>query len=178
MIEFVGLVRIKTTTPPQAMAAAVVLLLLLAVALFACLVGIVRRINGRRGSDFIHGVCGHCGYSLRGLPSTICPECGSDTKVVNRRPVRGGGAGRWIACGVWIALLLAVNSVFRLYIEAHFLRLISPEYADSIIAGPPMEKAKLYRRLFIVALMAGGVTVILFASRKSRWPGPADEYRD
>ena len=27
-------------------------------------------------------VCGKCGYIVRGLPSNICPECGSDLEQV------------------------------------------------------------------------------------------------
>jgi hypothetical protein len=31
--------------------------------------------------------CARCGYSLRGLPSPTCPECGSDTRQISSRAV-------------------------------------------------------------------------------------------
>ena len=40
-----------------------------------------------RGAKPGEDACGHCGYLVRGLPSSICPECGSDITVVGtRRP--------------------------------------------------------------------------------------------
>jgi cbb3-type cytochrome oxidase subunit 3 len=43
----------------------------------------------RRRADDDEARCGHCGYRTRGLPSSICPECGSDLNVVGlRRPTR------------------------------------------------------------------------------------------
>jgi hypothetical protein len=40
---------------------------------------------GKRRPADEEGVCGHCGYSVKGLPSSICPECGSDLEVVGVR---------------------------------------------------------------------------------------------
>jgi hypothetical protein len=179
MFAYFAFIPIQTTTHHQA--AVTALLLVIALAMLASLAGILRRVIGRRGRDSFHaanGVCAHCGYSLRGLPSTICPECGSDTAVVGvRRPSRNPGAGRWIACALWIAVLLIFNRNFRWEIDAYFLRLVwTIQYAHTHSwPGPRFQYAEFLRQLLIAALMAGGVTVILFASRKSRWRAPADE---
>jgi hypothetical protein len=155
--------------------------LVVALALFASLGGLLRRFVGRHGSDFVHGVCGHCGYSLRGLPSTICPECGSDTTVVGvRQPARNPAAARWIACALWIVLVLVFNVTFKREIDSYFLRLVWGEkyvYRSVMLYEQPKDP-KLFRQLLIAVLMAAGVTVILFVSRRSRRRAPADEYRD
>ena len=40
-----------------------------------------------RGAKPGEDACGHCGYLVQGLPSSICPECGSDVEIVGtRRP--------------------------------------------------------------------------------------------
>jgi hypothetical protein len=44
-----------------------------------------RRLNPREIAESTSEVgCGHCGYDARGLPSDICPECGSDLSEVGR----------------------------------------------------------------------------------------------
>jgi hypothetical protein len=40
----------------------------------------VQRRDQRAASDA--PVCGKCGYCVRGLPTFICPECGSDLRDV------------------------------------------------------------------------------------------------
>ena len=51
-------------------------------------------------------VCGRCGYDVRGLPGNVCPECGSDLRVVgvrrpgDREPLRA----RWRLFG-WTAFV-------------------------------------------------------------------------
>ncbi len=35
-----------------------------------------------RRDDKLEPQCGSCGYSARGLPTSICPECGGDLNVV------------------------------------------------------------------------------------------------
>ena len=32
--------------------------------------------------------CGHCDYDVRGLPEPICPECGSDLRIIGVKTVR------------------------------------------------------------------------------------------
>lgn len=42
-----------------------------------------------RGPNPGEQACGHCGYLVFGLPSSICPECGHDLNIVGtRRPSR------------------------------------------------------------------------------------------
>jgi len=166
MMTFLGLSPIEPPTHRQA--AVMALLLVIALVVLATLGRLLRPFAGRRGSDATSGACGHCGYSLRGLPSTTCPECGSDTAVVGvSRPSRSPSAGRWIACALWIALLLVFNSNFTWEIDAYFLRLLRA--TNTAWPGTPFRDAELFRQLLIAALMAVGVTAILFTSRKSRW---------
>jgi hypothetical protein len=179
MMTFLGLTPIEPTTHRQA--AVTALLLVIALVVLATLGRLLRPFAGRRGSDPTPGVCGHCGYSLRGLPSTVCPECGSDTAVVGvRRPSHNRGSGRWILCALWIVLVLVFNSNFDWEIESYFLRLVwGAKYASrSNMLHELPKDPKLLRQLLIAALIAGGVTIILLASRKPRWRPAADEYRD
>ena len=44
-----------------------------------------RRLNPRQVAESTGDIgCAHCGYDVRGLPSDICPECGSDLNEVGR----------------------------------------------------------------------------------------------
>lgn len=58
--------------------------------------------------------CGTCGYDVRGLPGDICPECGSDLRVVGRMTP---SFRRWqkvppLARGVfWTTLLVFVGGI-------------------------------------------------------------------
>ena len=58
-------------------------------------------------TKFVHVNC-RCGYSLRGIPTAACPECG--------RPIQRNLTGRWqlgdrrIAVGI-ICIVLSVASV-------------------------------------------------------------------
>jgi len=45
---------------------------------------VIRWTVQRRSVEGMNG-CGRCGYLVTGLPSNICPECGSDLKVVGVR---------------------------------------------------------------------------------------------
>jgi len=53
--------------------------------------------------------CGHCGYDVRGLPSPVCPECGSDLRIVGvgrRRPPPLSEAGWYVLAMLVLAILL------------------------------------------------------------------------
>lgn len=53
--------------------------------------------------------CGRCGYDVRGLPSSICPECGSDLKVVG---IVGPGtvrAGVGLRALYWTLLMAMIS---------------------------------------------------------------------
>lgn len=36
----------------------------------------------RRGGHYIFPLCAHCGYNVRALPGSRCPECGSQLRAV------------------------------------------------------------------------------------------------
>lgn len=62
--------------------------------------------HGRRRPAEDEGVCTYCGYSVRGLPSSICPECGSDLDVVGVRRASWWyrlrpGQRAWLMILVW-----------------------------------------------------------------------------
>ena len=69
---------------------------------------------------YVEGICGRCGYSLHGLPSPVCPECGGDTHVVGTRRSLPSHRGLWIASAAWIALLLLFNQMYSFEIDAYF----------------------------------------------------------
>jgi hypothetical protein len=43
---------------------------------------ILRRELDRDGAAAREPSCGRCGYIVTGLPSHVCPECGSDLRTV------------------------------------------------------------------------------------------------
>ena len=124
------------------------------------------RMRPRKGSDVVEGVCGRCGYNLQGLPGTICPECGADTSEVGtRRPVRNFARGTWTACILWLALLLALNSYFKVNIERYMLRLVWQETSFSRW-WPQNHPTKPLRLATLAILMAVGVAIIIWFSRR------------
>ena len=59
--------------------------------------------------------CGRCGYRVDGLPTDVCPECGSDLNVVGvATPGQRMHRWRWGAAriGIWTAALLVVAGLF------------------------------------------------------------------
>jgi len=51
--------------------------------------------------------CGRCGYNVTGLPSSICPECGSDLRAVGTATPRPRWTpGRGLCLFLWTALVL------------------------------------------------------------------------
>lgn len=74
--------------------------------------------------------CSRCGYPTRGLPTSICPECGADTRVVGTKRL-------WqlrhvlvaIACGVYVVGALALTELLRWLL------------AGAVVAGETHERA-------------------------------------
>ena len=55
--------------------------------------------------------CGRCGYDVRGLPTTICPECGGDLERfgrVRQEHVRHPTRERWLFLGSMGVLAFAL----------------------------------------------------------------------
>ena len=66
------------------------ILLAMAAAIIAGVVLIVLGLVGRnKPSTTEGGVCGRCGYSVKGLESLNCPECGADLREVG---IQHGGS--------------------------------------------------------------------------------------
>lgn len=168
VLAYFGAVPVPTPTHGQALVGA--LLLVLCLPLLTLVAGGVAR-WWRRAEEFVQGVCGRCGYSLRGLPAgTVCPECGADTRVVGtRRPVRrwwGGGAR--LACVLWVGLLIGVNLAWGFEIECYVLRLVWGIESAPYLGLPPDYPTAVIRRIATGALAAGGIGAILWFSRRRR----------
>ena len=81
------------------------ILALPAVAALIVLIVIAVRRSRRQGSAD-GGTCGKCGYNVRGIGSTTCPECGADLREVRIVAEKRGGAGPWIVAAVIVGVLL------------------------------------------------------------------------
>lgn len=64
--------------------------------------------------------CGKCGYNVRGLPSSTCPECGSDLEVVGRVPVNRQ-RGKTIPRAILFAVVLAIATGGLLFLVHYTL---------------------------------------------------------
>ncbi len=58
--------------------------------------------------------CWHCGYSMIGWPTTICPECGHGPdyyfrRITTGRVLRGKVAKVLLWVIIWIGLLVLIN---------------------------------------------------------------------
>ncbi len=166
LIALFVFVPITTPTHGDAVLALSILFICLPAIIFLS-AAIVRLGSGRRPVEFIEGVCGRCGYSLRGLPGgATCPECGADTsRVGTRRPARSFTSGTWLACALWIVLLLGFNSLRHFEIEGYLLRLFwgAESRGRWFEAEHP---TRAYRLALVAALMIAGLLAILWISRR------------
>jgi hypothetical protein len=169
MLSYFGYVSIPTPTHAQALLGLAVLVACLPVLiLFA---SALARARPRTPSDFIEGVCGRCGYSLQGLPGTICPECGADTSIVGTRQPRRRLGGAWIACTLWIVLLLELNSLFQFEIEGYIRRLVWQEESVSWTWLSSNHPTRALRLASLVTLMGIGVAIIVYFLRRRAMAG-------
>ncbi len=60
-----------------------------------------------------HSFCGKCGYSVRGLTTFQCPECGSDLRKVGITPTV---SSRWVYSSAALTTVAAVSTVIILAI--------------------------------------------------------------
>ena len=164
IIAFVRL-TVRTPTHADAVLALSILFFCLPVTIF--IAGAIARLSRRRRTvEFIEGVCGRCGYSLQGLPGTTCPECGADTsRVGTRRPLRSLTRGTSLACAMWIALMLGVNSLWRFEIEGYLQRLFWNDEEYTLLL-PAEHPTQAYRLALVAALTIAGVLAILWISRR------------
>lgn len=82
-----------------------ILLLVGIAALVLIILGTVKMASGPSGPG---GSCGGCGYSVKGLTTLTCPECGADLREVGiNRP--NSQAGLWmLVSGSVLGVFLAV----------------------------------------------------------------------
>lgn len=89
--------------------------------------------------------CGRCGYDVRGLPSSICPECGSDLKTVGI--VEPGMAGR-MTVGLRVlywTLLVAIISPGVVWLGMRY----GPAYRHDEAAYEMVPKSGAVSKVFI-----------------------------
>lgn len=81
----------------------------LAVSLAGLIAAAVYLFHARR-SGVASPSCGHCRYDIRGLPTSICPECGSDLTVVGiLQPAEASPLTRPHLRLLWTFLMLALS---------------------------------------------------------------------
>lgn len=115
-----GYVQVQTPSHRQALGWLVALAVMFAGTVFLPRVFLLFR-GGRR---YIENVCGKCGYPLHGLPTPVCPECGSDTgRVGTRLAVGPSRAARWWAWGAWVVALMTANYFYFWEVDNYLLRL-------------------------------------------------------
>jgi hypothetical protein len=90
--------------------------------------------------------CGKCGYDVRGLPSDICPECGSNLDVVGRVQHRTLKQRR-VRRAVWFAILMPLLGVIAMpWLECTVAPGIVEERATVMLSQP---KSRAYRQIII-----------------------------
>lgn len=95
-------------------------LLLLALGLLLAGVRVVRALAARAAR--YHGpICGKCRYSTKGLTTLICPECGSDLRVVGISVDgwKSTGPNRLLAWGLAIAVAVALGWIQWAIVAEH-----------------------------------------------------------
>ena len=110
---------------------------------------LIRRMARRE--DLSHGaVCGKCGYSVRGLTTFTCPECGSDLREVGiyspmmRQKV--GGVPSTIAAKVtvWSVMILVIGILVSILIHSFCLPTV---YSGSQTYGLVRPSSGLYKQV-------------------------------
>jgi hypothetical protein len=126
---------------------------------------------GFLASRFVEGVCGRCGYSLRGLPTPVCPECGADSLVVGtRRQVGKSRRGYWIAAAAWVLVVYTFGTIWQWEIDAWLLRAVwgIRYYSGTLLASGHYPDPAPLRRSMLAALALGGSILILWLHRRRR----------
>jgi hypothetical protein len=154
-MRMIAYVPIDTPTHVHALGGVVVLAL--SVVMVAVAPTLLRRVAGLRGR-WVDGVCGGCGYILRGLPTSICPECGADTRVVGSRRSLGMKSSVAIAaCLAWLVVLYFMNDLFEAEVRAYLMRLIwGMEWYSGSSHWGRVETADRVRRIIVLCLAAAG----------------------
>ena len=112
-----------------------------------------------RGAKPGEEACGHCGYLVYGLPSSICPECGHDINIVGtRRPSRWLGLRpitRLMIClFIWTGWCGAASALvwrpFWMYVQPHSMTYMDGYATQWVLdGGSPSNRDQVsYHRLW------------------------------
>jgi hypothetical protein len=119
----------------------------------------------RRPWRAIEGVCWNCGYSLRGLPGPVCPECGCDTSVVRTaRPVMSRWSGVFVTCACWVVAVLVLAHFYEGPIERWLLRVMTGEDSFSMtmsMSYGEYAQAQHLRRLLVWGVVVVGLAILM-----------------
>ena len=159
------------------------------------LVGAMIVLRSRRRHRDLSPSCGECGYCARGLPTTRCPECGSDLRDVGvsvgsaptalRRHVR---IGAWAVLILLSALLAGVaielNVVSRppLYFHANRAKLeplSGDHYSIMVVVGGEGDLSNLpFGKLLLTIATRSGLSDLYVDAptfRRTDWKLDADD---
>jgi hypothetical protein len=126
------------------------LLFLLVVAGAAVLL-VLRVVSRRRRGPAVSGpVCGACGYSVTGLTSLTCPECGSDLRAAgiltpHTAAPFGGFVGSAIKlCVLWLLCLAPLTTLVSAVLPApkHYVRRVQYSGPSSGLYGGVIASAR------------------------------------
>ena len=106
------------------MAFSIVALFILVLLLAGVIYGIVLWSGGGRSGGEMS--CGGCGYSVRGLETLNCPECGADLRKVGINRGAGGGSR-----GVGVFLTLFCGGVLLLGCFGSFFFMVGSDSSSS-----------------------------------------------
>src|SRR5437588_1214439 len=117
--------------------------------------------------DLIGARCLGCGYSLRGLESHRCPECGhafdpADLMTMNvpeqRRLLRRRGRLAWLPITVWVICCYAISKVCVSLVGTPYI--VAP-----VLLVPGILVAGGMRRMVRRAILAGDRDPAIFSER-------------
>lgn len=85
--------------------------------------------------------CGKCGYNIRGLPSPICPECGSDLRKVGTHPVSSETQRRYFMLVAFWLILCWIGGSIPLWLLGNLPALTYHSRRSNVIYSGPHSKA-------------------------------------
>ncbi len=132
----------------------------LAIVLFLTLLlpNLVRRLRGDP-PRFVKGICNHCGYCLKGLPTPICPECGTDSSVISYAAAPPSRFIVWSVALGWVGFILFLDRYWGFKLDEYMLRVLTGigEWSATEGFATPSFVAEFHKACFLRRAMTGVV---------------------